>query len=101
MTFETMLFLAALTLYAVGALVYVRIAVFRAILICRVVFVLRLMAMTAVMTVSVTYEPITVWLALTYVLATLWSWRRQSLAELRAGVKPTGAARLFARQLAQ
>lgn len=90
----------ALALYALGALVYIRMAVFRAIPLCRAVFVLRLLTMTALMMIATDHEPGAAWLALAYVLETLWSWRRQSIEELRAGTAPHGAAKLVARRLA-
>lgn len=97
MSWQSILFGAALAVYVTAALVYVRLAVFRATRLCRAVFVIRMMAIIAFMVIAYDAKPSAgAIIGAVYVASAAWAWRRQSMEELRAGAEPRGAARFFA-----
>lgn len=101
MTWQELVFIASIMVYAVAARVYVGLAVIRTRISCRIFFVLRLLAFIAVLMAGFEARPTAVAICgAVYVFSAVWSWRRQSIEELRAGAKARGAATAFARKIA-
>lgn len=101
MSWQSVLFSSAIMTYVVAALIYVRMAEFRSTIVSRFIFMTRLLAQIAILLIAYEVRPtIVAIIGSIYVAMATWSWRRQSIEEIRSGFIAKGAARALASRIA-